>query len=169
MKILLCGDINSGKSTLIERLAVDIGEPVRGYITVRMPENGNGISYVYLYDAAKPPERIEDAQVIMALSAKGVERHPEYMSSIAAPLLESIPEGSLVVMDEIGTLEDNEERFKAAVMRILSGNYSVLASVKAKNTRFLRDVRSAPGCELYIITPENRNDLYELIKREHNI
>ena len=105
----------------------------------------------------------------MAFSANGVERHPEYMSSIAAPILESVPEGSLVVMDEIGTLEDAEERFKAAVMRILSGNYRVLASVKAQNTRFLREVRRAEGCELYIITPENRNDLYELIKREHNI
>lgn len=169
MKILLCGDINSGKSTLIEKLVRDLGEPVRGYITVRMPEDGDGVSYVYLYDASRPPERIENAQVIMAFSANGVERHPEYMSSIAAPILESVPEGSLVVMDEIGTLEDAEERFKAAVMRILSGNYRVLASVKAQNTRFLREVRRAEGCELYIITPENRNDLYELIKCEHNI
>ena len=38
MKILLCGDINSGKSTLIERLVADMGEKARGYITVRMPE-----------------------------------------------------------------------------------------------------------------------------------
>lgn len=170
MKILLCGDINSGKSTLIERLLADIGEKPRGYITVRMPENADGRSYVYLYDIAKPPERIEDAQVIMAFeNGKLIEKHPELMSLMAAPLLEDIPEGSLVVLDEIGTLEDNEERFKAAVMRILSGNYRVLASVKAKNTDFLRAVRSHPDCELYIITPENRNELYMQLRRQYDI
>ena len=69
----------------------------------------------------------------------------------------------------VGTLEDNEERFKAAVMRILSGNYRVLASVKAKNTDFLRAVRSHPDCELYIITPENRNELYMQLRRQYDI
>ena len=36
MKILLCGDINSGKSTLIQKLVSDIGKAPRGYITVRI-------------------------------------------------------------------------------------------------------------------------------------
>ncbi len=169
MKILLCGDINSGKSTLIRRLVSDTGRRARGYITVRMPEDKNGVSHVYLYDISAPPERIEDAQVIMSIRGGDIERHPEYMSSIAAPILESIPEGSLVVLDELGTLEEHEERFKAAVMKILSGRYDVLASVKARNTPFLRAVRSHPDCDLYIITPENRDELYALLRSEHNI
>ncbi len=169
MKILLCGDINSGKSTLIRRLVSDTGRSPRGYITVRMPEDAAGVSHVYLYDISSPPVRIEDAQVIMRIRGGDIERHPEYMSSIAAPILESIPEGSLVVLDELGTLEEHEERFKAAVMKILSGHYDVLASVKAQNTPFLRAVRSHPDCALYIITPENRDELYALLKSEHNI
>ncbi len=170
MKILLCGDVNSGKSTLIERLLADIGEPPRGYITVRMPEDAGGRSYVYLYDIARPPEHIEDAQVIMAFeNGKLTEKHPELMSLTAAPMLEGIPEGSLVVLDEIGTLEDGEERFKAAVLRILSGNYRILAAVKAKNTDFLRAVRSHPGCELYIVTPENRDELYMQLRNSYDI
>lgn len=169
MKILLCGDIDSGKSTLIRKLVSDIGEQPRGYITVRMPEDENGVSHVYLYDISAPPERIEEAQVIMELSDKGVVRRPEYMSSIAAPILENIPEGSLVVLDEIGTLEEHEERFKNAVLRILNGNYRVLASVKAKNTEFLHTVRRHQDCRLYIITPENRDELYGQLKNEYGI
>lgn len=169
MKILLCGDINSGKSTLIQKLVSDIGRKPRGYITVRMPEDEDGVSHVYLYDISSPPKKIEDAQVIMRIRGKNYERHPEYMSSIAAPILESIPEGSLVVLDELGTLEEHEERFKAAVMKILSGRYDVLASVKAQNTDFLRDIRRHPDCELYIITPENRDALYAQLRREYKI
>ena len=153
MKILLCGDINSGKSTLIRRLVSDLNRPAHGNIG----------------DLMSPPERIEDAQVIMRIRGDKLEKHPEYMSSIAAPILESIPEGSLVVLDELGTLEEHEERFKAAVMKILSGSYDVLASVKAQNTGFLRDIRRHPDCELYIITPENRDDLYAQLRREYKI
>ena len=105
----------------------------------------------------------------MRIRGKNYERHPEYMSSIAAPILESIPEGSLVVLDELGTLEEHEERFKAAVMKILSGRYDVLASVKAQNTDFLRDIRRHPDCELYIITHENRDALYAQLRREYKI
>ena len=169
MKILLCGDIDSGKSTLIRRLVSDLNRPAHGYITVRMPEDERGVSHVYLYDISSPPERIEDAQVIMRIRGDMLEKHPEYMSSIAAPILESVPEGSLVVLDELGTLEEHEERFKAAVMKILSGPYDVLASVKAQNTGFLRDIRRHPDCELYIITPENRDDLYAQLRREYKI
>ena len=169
MKILLCGDINSGKSTLIQKLVSDMGRKPRGYITVRMPEDEDGVSHVYLYDISSPPKKIEDAQVIMRIRGKNYDRHPEYMSSIAAPILESIPEGSLVVLDELGTLEEHEDRFKAAVMKILSGRYDVLAAVKAQNTDFLRDIRRHPDCELYIITPENRDALYAQLRREYKI
>lgn len=169
MKILLCGDVNSGKSTMIEKLVADMGQAPRGYITVRCPAGADGKSYVYLYDVASPPENTADAQVIMSISDEGIERHPEYMDSLAASYLRDIPEGSLVVMDEIGTLESAAPEFQREVMRILSGNYSVFAAVKAQNTEFLRAVRRHPDCELYIITPENRDDLYAQIKAEHNI
>lgn len=169
MKILLCGDINSGKSTLIRRLVSALGRPVRGYITVRMPPESDGASYVYLYDAAEPPENVKNARVIMEIRGDDIVRRPELMSSFAAPLLESIPDGSLVVLDEIGTLEEHETRFKRSVMNILSGNYDVLASVKAKNTDFLRAVRRHPDCELYIITPENRDGLYKQLCAEYDI
>ena len=169
MKILLCGDVNSGKSTMIRKLVADMGVPPRGYITLRLPAGADGKSYVYLYDIASPPENITDAQVIMSISDAGTERHPEYMDSLAASCLRGIPEGSLVVMDEIGTLESAAPVFQREVMRILSGNYSVFAAVKAQNTDFLRAVRRHPDCELYIITPENRDDLYAQIKAEHNI
>lgn len=169
MKILLCGDVNSGKSTMIEKLVADMGQAPRGYITVRRPAGADGKSYVHLYDVASPPENIADAQVIMSISDAGTERHPEYMDSLAVSYLRDIPEGSLVVMDEIGTLESAAPAFQREVMRILSGNYSVFAAVKAQNTEFLRAVRRHPDCELYIITPENRDDLYAQIKAEHNI
>lgn len=168
MKILLCGDINSGKTTLIKRLVADMDAAPKGYITVRMPEI-DGVSKVYLYDIANPPERVEDAAVIMAISTHGTEKHPELLDTLGVRYLSDIPAGSVVVLDEIGSLESASPEFQKAVMRALSGDYTVFAAVKAANTDFLRAVRRHPDCELYIITPENREALYAQLKDEYGI
>lgn len=168
MKILICGDVHAGKSTLIRRLIDDMKRPVYGFKTRRMPPDPDGVSRVYLVPAAETHFR--SGCVIIEIDANGrYTGHPELMDSPGADYLEGIPEGSLVLLDELGTLESASPRFKAAVMRILSGRYDVLASVKAQNTDFLREVRRHPDCELYIITPENRDALYEQLKREYGI
>ncbi len=165
MKFLICGDIHAGKSTLIAKLEKLIDKKPLGYITVRMPDDKNGISRVYLYDRANPPEDIRDAAVIMKFNAdRSAEKHPELLDTLGVSYLESIPEGSLVILDEIGTLESAAPLFQRAIVRILDGNYDVLASVKAQNTDFLRTVRKHPDCELFIITPANRDMLFEQLK-----
>lgn len=164
MKILICGDVQVGKSTLIRKLTEDMGRKPRGYITKKIPAPRNETSYVYLYDIANPPEQIEDGAVIKAIAPNGVTDYPELMDTLAVQYLTGIPEGELVILDEVGTLESRSPLFQKAVMDILSGNYDVLVSVKAQNTDFLRKVRSHPDCELYIITPENRDDLYLQLK-----
>lgn len=172
MKYLICGDINAGKSTLIKKLEKLIDKKPAGYITVRLPDDESGCSYVYLYDRANPPEDVRSAAVIMKFNAdRSAEKHPELLDTLAVSYLENLPEGSLVILDEIGTLESASPLFQQAVMRILGGNYDVLASVKAQNTDFLRTVRRHPDCELFIITPENREKLYlqlkKLLKNQH--
>lgn len=165
MKFLICGDINSGKSTLITKLEKLIDKKPKGYITVRMPDDEHGCSYVYLYNRANPPEDVHEAAVIMAFGTDGsAEKHPELLDSLGTSYLESIPEGSLVILDEIGTLESASPRFQKAIMNILDGDYDVLASVKAQNTDFLRAVRKHPDCELFIITPKNRDELFNQLK-----
>jgi len=160
-KILICGDVDAGKSTLIRKLLALDGRDPRGYISRRMPAGEDGRSYVYLYDIAQPPERIEDSAVIKLLHEGSAEDHPEVLESLGTSILNGIPEGSLAVLDEIGTLESKATEFMTAIMRILSGRFDVLAGVKAQNTDFLRAVRAHPDCELYIVTPENRDALYE--------
>lgn len=164
MKILICGDVQVGKSTLIRKLTADTGRTPRGYITKRIPAPENKTSYVYLYDIANPPERIEDSAVIKAIAPDGSTDYPEVLDTLGVEYLNGIPEKELVILDEIGTVESNSPLFQKAVMEILDGDYDVFASVKAQNTDFLRAVRSHPDCELYIITPENRDRLYTQLR-----
>lgn len=164
MKILICGDVQVGKSTLIRKLITDMGRAPRGYITKRIPAPKGETSYVYLYDIANPPEHIEDSAVIKKITPDGFTDYPEVMDELGAKYLSGIPEGELVILDEVGTIESRAPLFQKALMSILSGNYDVLASIKAQNTEFLRAVRSHPDCDLYIITPGNRDELHAQLK-----
>lgn len=169
MKILLCGDVQVGKSTLIRKLVSATGRKPRGYITIRIPAPEGETSYVYLYDIANPPEKIGDAAVIKEIAPCGATDYPEVLDTLGAEYLNGIAEGELVILDEIGTVESSSPLFQQAIMRILDGNFDVLAAVKAQNTEFLRAVRRHPDCELYMITPENRDKLYAQLKKEYNI
>ena len=164
MKILICGDVHAGKSTLIRRVAERMGGSVYGYITKRV-ECPDGVARVYLHRCGAP----EESAVIITIKDGVYEGHPELLDTLGVRCLSDIPEGATVVMDEIGTLETRAPEFQRAVMRVLSGSYTVLASVKAQNTDFLRSVRRHPDCELYIITPENRDRLFEQIVSEYGI
>ena len=94
--------------------------------------------------------------MVGAVSDAGAERFPDAFDAAADVLLRDIPEGALVVMDELGVMESAAERFKAAVLELLAGRYDVVGAIKPKHTEFLDAVRAVPGVELYEVTEENR-------------
>ena len=71
------------------------------------------------------------------------------------------PDG-ILVMDELGFFEAQAESFTAAVLTALRGDIPILAAVKSRtDVAFLNAVRAAPKAEVFYITPENREELYE--------
>lgn len=88
-------------------------------------------------------------------------RYPEVFDRLGPPLLTS---GGLLVMDELGFLENDAHRFQAAVLAALDGSTPVLAAIKPKETDFLRRVRQHPCGEVFYITPESREALYQRLR-----
>ena len=58
----------------------------------------------------------------------------------------------------------SEKNFGAAVLAALDGSTPVLAAVKPKDTDFLRRVRQHPHGEVFNITPESREALYQRLR-----
>ena len=88
-------------------------------------------------------------------------RYPEAFDRLGPPLLTS---GGLLVMDELGFLENDAHLFQAAVLAALDGPVPVLAAIKPKETDFLRRVRQHPCGEVFYITPESREALYQRLR-----
>ena len=106
-----------------------------------------------------PPFNYEDADGKPA--GIDVDLATEAFDRLGPPLLTS---GGLLVMDELGFLENDAHRFQAAVLAALDGSTPVLAAVKPKDTDFLRRVRQHPHGEVFNITPESREALYQHLR-----
>lgn len=161
MHILIAGEPGAGKSTLIRRLVETQQKPVCGFITKKEPADGAGEA-VYLYPAAGPYRRGEENRVGACGPAGGAgdpaafDRH--------AYLLENPPKGSIVVMDELGVMENEAFAFCRAVLAVLDGDGFALCAVKTRDTPFLRAVRGHPKALCFTITPENREELFNELR-----
>jgi Predicted nucleotide kinase len=159
--ILICGGIGVGKSTLIRRLLESWDGPVSGFYTKRVAVAA-GEGEVYLYPAAQAvPERTRGAENLVGRGGRqSFQAFPEVFDGYGVSLLEARP-GSVLVMDELGFLENQAAAFQRRVLEALDGDIPVLAAVKDRDTPFLRAVRGHPNARLSLILPENRDALYE--------
>ena len=66
----------------------------------------------------------------------------------------------VIVMDELGSREENAMAFQAAVFRVLDGDTPVVGVLQRADSSFLRRVAEHPKVRLIEVTRENRDTLY---------
>ena len=161
--LLLCGERGVGKSTLIRRLLERNTREIGGFVTKRLPTaDENGFFPIYLYPAAQMENerRNAAANLVGTCDSRSSIRHPEVFDTVGVQLIASAPKNGLILMDELGFLENDAEAFQSGVLRALAGDTPVLAAVKPKNTPFLRAVREHGTAELVFIDERNRDALF---------
>lgn len=161
MHTLIVGARHVGKSTLIRRVLEEIGRPVFGFETKKedgLADEENG-SPVYIYDAGTPHVQRGDNLVGYCKDRRPLTYKKTF--DLYAPKLLDPPEDSMVLLDEIGFMESASERFCEAIMRLLDGDVPVIAAVKHNSTPFLDAVKRHPNCRCFMITPENRDALFD--------
>ena len=161
MHALIVGDRGVGKSTLIRRVLNELDCPVFGYETKKedSPEDPIRGFPIYIYDAGLPHRQTPENLI-------GYNKAPDAPSVTAAfdryapRLMEPVPAGCVVELDEIGFLEARSRPFCQAVLHLLDGSRPVIAAVKNRDIPFLNRIREHPNVRCFTITPENRDELY---------
>lgn len=164
--ILLCGERGVGKSTLIRRLIAHNSRLLGGFITLRLKTaDEHGFYPIHLYPASQPEnERKNNSENLVGICDSHTSvRHSEVFDTLGTALLDNSPRDGLILMDELGFLENDAAAFQAAVLRALDGETPVLAAVKPKDTPFLRAVRAHKNAEVFFVDSENREALYEAL------
>ena len=129
--LLICGERGVGKSTLIHRLLEHSTREVGGFVTKRLPvADENGFFPIYLYPASQSEgeRRNETANLVGTCDSRSSIRHPEVFDGLGAQLIKSAPSGGIILMDELGFLENDARVFQSAVLCALDGDTPVLAA-----------------------------------------
>ena len=161
---MICGERGVGKSTLIEKLLAASSRPRYGFITKMRPAGADGFHPIYIHPTGQPIAEREytEANCIGTCDSRTHRPNLDAFNVLGVRYIEEAKPEGIIVMDELGFFEAKAEAFTAAVLHALAGDVPVIAAVKSRtDVPFLNAVRAASRAEVFYITPENRDELYE--------
>jgi nucleoside-triphosphatase len=174
MTIFLTGERNVGKTTIISRICAGLPFVPAGFRTIAGPRAEGRDQILLIPFGAETSSALlcPDPKSVVAtrfLSEQRMELYPELFDSTGAGILKAsreAPDTRLIVMDELGFMENDALVFQEEVLRCLDIGIPVLGVVKPpqKKTPFLESVRSHPSVRVVEVTTENREAVFEEVK-----
>lgn len=159
VRILIEARPGAGKTTAARRLVEalrDRGVAVRGFTTEELREAGARVGFAV--------ESVDGTRAVLAhTDFAGPPRVGKYgvdveaFERVALAALDHVPEGAVVVIDELGKMELASGAFRDAVDRVLDGEAAVVATVHAHRHRFTDALKGR--LEVIRLTRENRERL----------
>ncbi|MDR0876173.1 MAG: nucleoside-triphosphatase [Clostridiales Family XIII bacterium] len=165
--IFLTGEIQVGKTTIIERILSGIDFVPGGFCTVAGgASSDHSIDHIFIIpfgesldeSAGIPPvaDRYRNERVIV--------NYPEIFDTVGVRILKDSDGARLIVMDELGFMESEAEAFQSEVMRLLDGETPIIGVVKRRDTPFLDRVRAHENVTVIEIRRDNRDEIFEKLK-----
>ena len=161
--ILLTGQPEIGKTTVIKRVIgrLDIRD-VGGFWTEEIREEGRRLGFAI--------ETISGRKGVLAhIDLTDGPRVSKYrvnvkdVESIIVPELTHARESkSIIIIDEIGTMELCSKRYSEEVRRCLDTR-QVFGTIQERRHPFLDEVRSREDVSLFVLTLDNRDKLPSLL------
>ena len=166
--IIICGERQVGKSTLISRLQAELTVPVYGVITKIMRKREDGFHEIYMFRPDDRERKISEANHLADSDSVNRRVSAELFETMGVELIREARPGGVIILDELGFMEASSPLFCNAVISAFDGDIPVLAAVKRgfENVDFLNRIKAHPKADLYMIDQDNRDDLYtELLPR----
>lgn len=165
MHIFLTGDVNVGKSSIIELILAQYrNKKIGGFRTIC------GVnSDVFIIPASASGDYPRTAQNRVGIrSGEGrAQSFPEVFNHVGLSFLSGAEKSDIILMDELGIMETEAHLFTAKVLEILDGRVQVLGAVKPKRTPFLNAVCAHPNTRIIEVTPGNREQVFCNLKGQY--
>ena len=161
MYAVIVGEPGVGKSSLVQRVVQELSLPVWGLETRKgdtLDEATRGFP-VYLQHLSGYGQEGQ-RQLVAYCNKKQLAVHKEAFDACAQLLLQPVPAGHLVLLDELGILERVSQDFCTAVLAVLNRNLVGIIAVKHKDSSFLNQVRGHQHCRCFRLSEENREELF---------
>lgn len=158
---------HTGKTTLANMVLEKTDRKVCGFSTQKHGELiKEGLCPVFIAPIGK--ESVLDDEHCVGLCNCGQHyTNYEVFNTLGVEYLTCEDKDTIIVMDEVGFLEMNAERFKAKIFEVLQSENPVLLMLKERmDIDYLKEIRDYPGVEFIHMTEENREEVFERVLSE---
>jgi nucleoside-triphosphatase len=159
--LLITGRPGVGKTTVIQKVAASLGPRAGGFYTqeIRGPGGRKGFRLVTLPAGGR--------EAVMAhVDIRSRNRVGRYGVDVAAldsvgvaAIRAAIQSCDVIVVDEIGKMEMFSGEFRGAVLKAMSSDKIVVATVMQQNHDWIVALKGMPQVTVWHVTESNRNDL----------
>ncbi|MGV8906772.1 MAG: nucleoside-triphosphatase [Acetobacterium sp.] len=164
MHIFLTGEIQVGKSTVIDKTLEQLNIRYGGFKTYFGPERGSPDRILYMNSANKPIIFSEENSVVCfkdgCLPRVSTERFDTYGVEL---IRLARAKANLILMDECGNFERCAFEFQKEIIETLNGNQPVFGVIKLAGKGWTDLLRNHKKVRLITVTRENRDELPKLL------
>lgn len=160
MNLLLTGKPGVGKTTVIQKVLSRLERRLGGFTTQEIRREGVRVGFSI--------RAVDDGQegVLAHVDLTGPHRVGKYAVNIhdmdrvgVTALRRALESSDLIVMDEIGRMENYCPSFQRAVLEALDAPQDVLGTLQMRSTPFLNRIRERPDVTVKLVTSQNRDGL----------
>lgn len=155
----LTGQKGVGKSWLLKRLLRESGMEFCGFCTLPYEIGGNRKGF-YFHSLAPVKGYENDAPVSVQQELNACIPVPEVFEGLGCACLRQLP-GPLVLMDELGRLEQRAAGFQEAVKEVLDSGRLVLGVLKKEPVPWLETVRNREDIEIFDLDSQSREETFQ--------
>lgn len=158
--IFLEGEIKVGKTFVLNNILKRLNIKFGGFKTIPIYENDKKVCFKLINLLTKE----EDIIAIYNIDGNLIINSNVFDELGVKSLDDALEYCDLIIMDELGFLEDNSNRFKEKVFEILNSEKKVIAVIKEKKNSFLNQVIKYG--KVYKVNLKNRETIIEEIIKE---
>ena len=171
--IFLSGKRNSGKTTIIKKLAAELNLSVSGFMVGRDIDREEWTSFyllpalVFLENNKKKIKVWKDKATFAWKDKKGnIKFNYKIFENHGINLLTNYSKKDIIIMDELGHFELKAKKFQKKVLDIIKSDNLVLGVIKSTENHFLNTVRNNLKQNPIIVTKYNREVIYNLVLKK---
>ncbi|MEG1662298.1 MAG: nucleoside-triphosphatase, partial [Clostridiales bacterium] len=160
MHIFLTGEIQCGKTTIIHKVLALLPQiKATGCCTFSLPLPDGTFAVHLGYLNAPPPEAGDESTMVgLRLGQGGYRAYPAVFETWGVAVIANLGTPDVIVLDDLGGMENQAPRFQQAVLQLLEGDIPVLGVIKPRSLPLPDAVRTHPRVEVITGTVENRDD-----------
>jgi nucleoside-triphosphatase len=164
MHIFLTGEIQSGKSTVLNRTLTLLNGEVGGFRTYFGPDRDQPNRCLYMSDAAEPFSYREENTIVRFRKEQPPEVLTERFDALGTRyLIKAEKTARTIIMDECGQFEKSAFRFQDQIVRVLDKEIPVLGVLRDPAVGWLEKIAAHPKVLVLVVDQKNRDALPQRI------